>query len=139
MADITWKRTGSLLRKLFKILVDAPEGLPAAVALAKVAEGEALTEYEAGTYSTGGRRFEIIIRWATVDLVKAGWLVKHKGTCRLRTKGEKPIRLTPILRLSTAKRSSFIANGSKDKRPKFRRRPQACPKSMPMRSKSRTA
>ena len=45
--------------------MDAPEGLPAAGALAKVAEGEALTEYEAGTYSTGGRRFEIIIRWAT--------------------------------------------------------------------------
>ena len=38
-----------------------------------------LTEYEAGAYSSGGRRFEIIIRWATVDLVKAGWLQKHKG------------------------------------------------------------
>ncbi len=79
MADITWKRTGSLLRKLFRILMDAPEGLPAAVALSKVAEGETLSEYEAGTYSAGGRRFEINIRWATVDLVKAGWLVKHRG------------------------------------------------------------
>jgi len=79
MADITWKRTGPLLRKLFRILLDAPDGLPAGVALAKVAESETLSEYEAGAYSTGGRRFEIIIRWATVDLVKAGWLAKHKG------------------------------------------------------------
>ena len=39
LADITWKRTGALLRKLFQILMDAPEGLQAAVALAKVAEG----------------------------------------------------------------------------------------------------
>ena len=39
-----------------------------------------LSEYEAGTYSTGDRRFEKIIRWATVDLVNAGWMVKNKGT-----------------------------------------------------------
>jgi restriction system protein len=80
VADITWKRTGGLLRKLFRILMDAPEGLRAGEALVKIAEGEPLSEYEAGTYKSGARRFEVIIRFATVDVVKAGWLAKHKGT-----------------------------------------------------------
>nr|WP_289812093.1 hypothetical protein [Xanthomonas arboricola] len=39
-----------------------------------------LTEYEAGDYETGGRRFEKIVRFSTVAPVKAGWLVKDKGT-----------------------------------------------------------
>lgn len=38
-----------------------------------------LTEYESGTYESGGRRFEKIVRFATVDTVKAGWLAKNKG------------------------------------------------------------
>lgn len=46
-----------------------------------------LTEYEAGTYKNGARRFEIVIRWATVDLVKAGWLLKHKGTWSITEEG----------------------------------------------------
>lgn len=80
MPDITWKRTGGLVRKLVGILLTEPNGLRAGDALRRVAEGETLSEYEAGTYNKGGRRFEIIIRWATVDLVKAGWLLKQKGT-----------------------------------------------------------
>jgi restriction system protein len=80
MADITWKRTGALLRKLFHVLMQSPEGLPAGAALAKVADGETMSDYERGAYKSGNRRFEIIIRWATVDVVKAGWLLKHKGT-----------------------------------------------------------
>ncbi len=75
--------------------MDATEGLPAAEALAKVAEGETLTEYEAGTYSTGGRRFEKIIRWATVDLVKAGWLLKHKGTWSITDEGRAAYQAYP--------------------------------------------
>jgi restriction system protein len=95
MADITWKRTGTLLIKLFRILKDAPDGLPAGVALAKVAEGETLSEYEAGTYSTGARRFEKIVRWATVDLVKAGWLLKHKGVWSITEAGRTAYQTYP--------------------------------------------
>jgi len=80
MPNITYKRTGGLLQKLFGVLMQNPEGLPAGEGLAKVAATETLSEYEAGTYEGRGRRFEIIIRWATVDCVKAGWLQKHKGT-----------------------------------------------------------
>ncbi len=70
MAEVTRKRTGELLRKLFEILMAAPEGLQAGVALEKLANSVTLTPYEAGLYeSTGTRRFEKIVRFATVDCV----------------------------------------------------------------------
>jgi restriction system protein len=80
MADITRGRTGELLRQLFEILKQFPEGLPAGEALKKLANAVNLSEYEAGTYEQGGRRFEKIVRFAAIDCVKAGWLLKHKGT-----------------------------------------------------------
>jgi restriction system protein len=80
MAETTRKRTGELLRKLFEILKEHPEGMSAAAALERLASSVQLTDYEAGSYGSGGRRFEKIVRFATVDCVKAGWLVKDKGT-----------------------------------------------------------
>jgi hypothetical protein len=81
MAEVTRRRTGELLRSLFKILLDHPEGLQAGKALDQLANTVTLTEYEAGNYeSSGGRRFEKIVRFATVDCVKAGWFLKQKGT-----------------------------------------------------------
>jgi len=81
MATVTWQRTGTLLRKLLEILMSEPEGLAARVALDRLAtEAQPLTEHEAGFYADGSRRFEKIVRFATVDCVKAGWLVKHKGS-----------------------------------------------------------
>lgn len=81
MADVTRKRTGELIRKLFEILIAHPEGMQAGAALKQLASSVKLTEYEEGVYeSSGGRRFEKIVRFATVDCVKAGWLFKNKGT-----------------------------------------------------------
>lgn len=80
MADITRARTGELLRKLFEILRPYPEGMSASKALEALVSSVVLTPYEGGVYeSTGDRRFEKIVRFATVDCVKAGWLVKNKG------------------------------------------------------------
>ena len=78
MAEITRQRTGELLRKLFEILKQAPDGLPAMEALTALESAVTLTTYEAGDYPSGGRRFEKIVRFATVDCVKAGWLQKNK-------------------------------------------------------------
>lgn len=80
MAEITRRRTGELLRKLFEILMRSPEEMKAKDALAALAEQVTLSPYEAGEYPNGGgRRFEKVVRFATVDTVKAGWLVKAKG------------------------------------------------------------
>ena len=79
MADVTRRRVGELIRKLFEILLKHAESLPAKEALARLEDSIELTEYEAGNYESGGRRFEKIVRFATVDCVKAGWLAKTKG------------------------------------------------------------
>lgn len=79
MADVTRRRTGELLRELFVILMGAPSGVQARDALKELETRVKLTEYEAGDYESGGRRFERIVRFSTVDCVKAGWMVKNKG------------------------------------------------------------
>jgi restriction system protein len=79
MPEITRRRTGELLRKLFEILMPLPDGMQARDALAKLANSIKLSDYENGSYESGGRRFEKIVRFATVDCVKAGWLQKNKG------------------------------------------------------------
>ena len=79
MPEITRCRTGEMLRQLFEVLLPVPEGVQAREALAELEKRVTLTPYEQGEYASGGRRFEKIIRFATVDLVKAGWLHKDKG------------------------------------------------------------
>jgi restriction system protein len=81
MANVTRRRTGEFLRKVFELLWDKPEGLPAKIVLEKIGEVFKLTEYEIGSYSSSpnDQRYAKIIRFATVDLVKAGWLIKNKG------------------------------------------------------------
>lgn len=95
MADITRKRTGELLRELFKILLATASGLPARDALHQLAAKVTLTPYEAGSYESGGRRFEKVVRFATVDCVKAGWLVKEKGTWSVTDEGRQALEDYP--------------------------------------------
>jgi restriction system protein len=96
MAEITIPRTGAHIRKLFEILSSNPDGLQAAEALKKLATVVEMTPYEAGLYeSTGTRRFEKIIRFATVDCVKAGWLLKNKGVWSVTDAGKKAMSVYP--------------------------------------------
>jgi len=89
MAEVTRRRTGELLRELFAILLQHPDGLQARDALDELEKRVTLTDYEAGTYSSGGRRFEKIVRFSTVDCVKAGWLQKHKGLWSVTADGQR--------------------------------------------------
>ena len=88
MAEITRKRTGELLRKLFKILLGEPEGMKGSAALSALARQVTMSDYEAGFYDSGGQRFEKIVRFATVDCVKAGWLEKSKGVWSITETGK---------------------------------------------------
>jgi len=87
MPEVTRRRTGELLRKLFEILRAAPDGLQAKDALSALEGVVTLTEYESGDYEAGGRRFDKIVRFATVDCVKAGWMLKNKGRWTLTETG----------------------------------------------------
>lgn len=92
MANVTKARTGVLIRKLFEILLAQPDGMRASEALTVLAKAVELTDYEAGEYDSGGRRFEKIVRFATVDCVKAGWLLKEKGVWSVTDQGEQAFR-----------------------------------------------
>jgi restriction system protein len=89
MADITRRRTGELIQKVFEILWHKPDGLPAKEVLEQIPTKITLTEYEKGFYPStpNSPRFEKIVRFATIDLVKAGWLVKNKGRWFLTEEG----------------------------------------------------
>jgi restriction system protein len=89
MPDVTIQRTGELLRKLFQILFEHPEGMRAQDALRSLRDSVQLTDYEKGEYGAGNPRFEKIVRFATVDCVKAGWLIKDKGFWTVTDDGKK--------------------------------------------------
>lgn len=92
MPEITRRRTGEMLRALFALLIPVPEGMQAREALAALEKRMTLSDYEAGSYASGGKRFDKIVRFATVDLVKAGWLYKEKGRWTVTSEGQKAFR-----------------------------------------------
>lgn len=92
---ITRKRTGMILQELFKVLLENPDGIRAKEAIEKVAAGVTLTEHEKGEYEKGGRRFDKILRFSTVDAVKAGWMRKNKGIWGISEEGQKALKDFP--------------------------------------------
>lgn len=90
MPEITIKRTGELLRGVFSILLDKPEGMAAKDVLAKLETIVPPTTFEAADYPStpGVRRFEKTVRFSTIPAVKAGWLIKAKGTWSLSDLGK---------------------------------------------------
>jgi restriction system protein len=89
MAEITRQRRGELVRGLFALLREHPEGMQAALALRALAERVPPTPFEMSTYpkSPTVRRYEKIVRFSTIPAVKAGWLVKDKGQWSLTDDG----------------------------------------------------
>ena len=72
MPEITRRRVGQFLRRIFELLWDEPDGLPAKDVLAAVPKSIPLTDFESGYYPStpNATRFEKIVRFATIDLVK---------------------------------------------------------------------
>lgn len=94
MAEITMKRRGELVRKVIEILKDHPEGFPAKDVIKKVEESIQLTPFEQSMYPNHPtvRRFEKIVRFATIGPVKAGWILKSKGHWSVTEQGLKAYR-----------------------------------------------
>lgn len=89
---ITRERTGFLLKQLFAVLMNNPEGIRAQDAINTVEGQVELTEHEGGEYEGGARRFDKILRFATVDAVKAGWMRKDKGIWYITSEGEAALK-----------------------------------------------
>jgi restriction system protein len=80
MSDTSWKRNGELVQVLFDVLHEhGTDGMPAGAAIQTVEKRVMLTDFEAGHYTDGSRRFDKILRFATIAPVKAGWIVKDAG------------------------------------------------------------
>ncbi len=92
MANITHRRTGEILRRLFEILIPLPDGMQAKDAIAAVANSIELTEYEKGNFDSGAIRIDKIIRFATIDTARAGRFVKQKGTWSITDDGREAYR-----------------------------------------------
>jgi restriction system protein len=97
MAEITKKRKGELERAVFKVLLDFPDGLPAKEVIRRVEKLVTPTLFEDSNYPNNPkvRRFEKIVRFATIGPVKAGWLIKSKGKWYLTEEGKKAYRDFP--------------------------------------------
>jgi restriction system protein len=91
LPEITRRRIGELQRGVFKVLLDYPDGLPAKELLKRLESAVPPTEFEKSDYPNrpGVRRFEKMVRFATIGPVKAGWLVKNKGRWYLTEEGRK--------------------------------------------------
>lgn len=89
MAEITRKRKGELVRGVFQILLREPEGLPAKEVLQRLENVVPPTEFERSMYPNrpNVRRYERIVRFSTITSVKAGWLIKDKGSWALTDAG----------------------------------------------------
>lgn len=85
---ITRERTGFMLQELFKVLLNNSDGIQARDAIDKLVNTIELTEHEKGDYESGGRRFDKILRFSTVDAVKAGWMRKNKGIWTITDEGK---------------------------------------------------
>jgi restriction system protein len=94
MAEITRKRSGELVRGVFKILMEEEEGLPAKEVLKRLEQLVPPTPFERTTYPSRPevRRYGKIVRFSTIAPVKAGWLQKNKGTWSLTDEGREAFR-----------------------------------------------
>lgn len=94
MAEITSRRRGELVRGVFAVLLDKPDGLSAAQVLKAVEQLVPPSEFERETYPRNPaiRRYEKTIRFATITSVKAGWLIKSGGNWSLTDTGGEAYR-----------------------------------------------
>lgn len=97
MAEITARRQGEMIQTLFRILEDEPEGLQAKDAIARVESEMDLTDYEKSTFPKNPDtvRFPKIVRFSTINSVKAGWLRKKSGTWVLTDEGKTALHAFP--------------------------------------------
>ncbi|MGH2742815.1 MAG: winged helix-turn-helix domain-containing protein [Thermoleophilaceae bacterium] len=120
MAEITARRQGEIIQTLFQILEGESEGLEAKDAIARVEDKMELTEFEKSTFpnNPGVVRFPKILRFSTINSVKAGWLRKRSGIWALTDEGKVALHTFPDAEALSRSRDASTSSG----RPASRRR-----------------
>jgi restriction system protein len=81
MANVGKSRLAQFQWNVLNILKSEPQGLYWKDLFTRLDEVLPPTEFENGNYeSNGNRRRPYIVRFATIGIVKAGWLVKNQGS-----------------------------------------------------------
>jgi len=86
-----------MVQTLFRILSNEPEGLQAKDAIARVESEMELTPFELATFPKNPDlvRFPKILRFSTINTVKAGWLRKKAGIWTLTDEGRAALHTFP--------------------------------------------
>ncbi|HEX2418477.1 MAG TPA: winged helix-turn-helix domain-containing protein, partial [Micromonosporaceae bacterium] len=86
----TRQRAGELMRGVLEILIEESGGIPAREVLQRLESTVPPTPLENSVYPNrpNVRRREKTVRFASIPLVKAGWLRKDKGTWRVTEEGQ---------------------------------------------------
>jgi restriction system protein len=89
MAEVTIRRYGELIRGVFALLIDKPDGLPVQQVLREVELTVPPTPFEQANYPNRPtvRRYGRQVRFASISSVKAGWLVKSNRQWSLTDEG----------------------------------------------------
>jgi restriction system protein len=96
MAEIGKERWGLYKKNVLEILSKHENGLHWKDLFAKLEEVMPANEFENSSYeSNGQRRRPYIVRFATIAIVKAGWLIKEKGFWNITDEGKKALTEFP--------------------------------------------
>src|SRR5215216_139058 len=89
ISEITRKRVGELLLKVFEILLDEPNGLPSGTVLKRLEQTLPLTDFERNVdpSKSPSRCFEVATQVGAIAPIKAGWLIDYKGCWSITEKG----------------------------------------------------
>lgn len=97
MPEITRRRAGELVRGVFQVLMRAPDAIPAREVIRRLESLVPPTQFELSSYpnNPNSRRYDKIVRFSTITAVKAGWLVKSKGSWSLTDAGREAFNRYP--------------------------------------------
>lgn len=97
MAEITAKRKGEVVRAVFQVLLEHPEGLPPQEAIAATIKLTSPSAWELSEYENrpGVVRYYKNARFHTITSVKAGWLEKTGKVWKLTDAGREALRAYP--------------------------------------------
>ena len=92
MAEIGKARWGQYKKNVLDILSKHEDGLHWKELFTKLEEVMPANEFENSSYeSNGQRRWPYIVRFATIAVVKAGWLIKEKGIWTITNDGREAL------------------------------------------------
>ena len=96
MAEIGNARWGQYKKHVLEILAKNPDGMDINDIFIELDKRLPANDFENASYeSSGQRRRPFIVRFATISLVKAGWLLKDRGQWQITTEGIKALNDFP--------------------------------------------